>query len=213
MIFTPHEIRNKLSQPLPGLSSHLKLAPKVRIPELKNQLKDEANAQKSAVMILLFEEDSRMKVVFIKRSMYVGIHANQVAFPGGRYEESDINLETTALREVEEEIGIEANAIEILGRLSDIFISTSNFIVSTFVGFLKNKPTFVKDEREVADIYAINLQHFFEDDIIFEKDFIVPSSQNSIQAMCYKIGNTNIWGASAMIMSEFVDAIVGDSRR
>lgn len=210
MIITPNEIRKKLSEPLPGLVSHLKLAPIERIPELKNYNYVKPNAKKSAVMILLFEEENRQKAILIRRSMYVGIHADQVAFPGGRYEEFDLNLEATALREVNEEIGIEPSSIELLGRLSDIFVSKSNFIISTFVGFLKNKPVYKKDEREVADIYELDLESFFDENIIFEKNFVVPSAQDSVQAMYYKIGDVDIWGASAMIMSEFIDVISTD---
>jgi 8-oxo-dGTP pyrophosphatase MutT (NUDIX family) len=205
MILTPNEIKKKLSKPLPGVASHLKLAPKARVSELINFNGNETNAKKSAVMILLYQEGDELKVIFIKRGMYVGIHAGQIAFPGGKYEDSDINLENTALREVEEEIGIPASEIEVLGRLTDIYVSKSNFIISTFVGFLKQKPFFVKSEREVAEIYEIDLKLFFEDNIIFEKDFIVPSSQSSVRALYYKIENIDIWGASAMVMTEFID--------
>ena len=207
MILTPDEIKQKLSKPLPGVASHLKLAPKARVSELINFNGNETNAKKSAVMILLYQEGDELKVIFIKRGMYVGIHAGQIAFPGGKYEDSDINLENTALREVEEEIGIPASAINVLGRLTDIYVSKSNFIISTFVGLLKQKPFFVKSEREVAEIYEIDLKLFFEDNIIFEKDFIVPSSQSSVRALYYKIENIDIWGASAMVMTEFIDII------
>ena len=66
----------------------------------------EKQAKKSAVMILLFHEDEKLKVVFIRRGMYVGIHAGQIAFPGGRFEDSDVTVENTAFREIEEEIGV-----------------------------------------------------------------------------------------------------------
>lgn len=212
MTITHTEIQERLSQPLPGAKSHLKLAPKEIKHTYNLQHKSVIEAKKSAVMILLFEENNTLKVVLIRRSMYVGIHAGQVAFPGGRSEEFDADLEATALREVEEEIGIKPDAIEILGRLSDIYIAKSNFIVSTFVGFLREKPVFEKDQREVADIYELKLSHFFEDNIVFEKDFKVPLEHSSIKALYYKIENVDIWGASAMIMSEFVDAMVGESK-
>ena len=132
-------IRQKLSQPLPGLSSHLKLAPPERAKEIAGYLANRQNAKQSAVMILLFNENNRTKVILIRRSFYVGIHAGQIAFPGGRYEETDPSIEHTALREIEEEIGIGADKIEVLGRLSDIYVPPSNFLISVFVGFLNEK--------------------------------------------------------------------------
>lgn len=208
MRFSPEIIRRKLQKtPLPGLQSHLKLAPTQRISEIAGYPANGIVAKKSAVMILLFEENEQLKVIFIRRSIYVGLHAGQIAFPGGRFEESDIDVEITALREMEEEIGIPRNKIEVLGQLTDIYVPPSNFLISIFVGFITGKPIFNPDKREVAEIIEIPLADFFQENIIHEKDFLIPSTTHTVRAPYYKVGNIELWGASAMVMTEFIDVL------
>lgn len=207
MNITAEIIKQKLSGPLPGVSSHLKLTPAHRAEELANMNGKLENAKKSAVMILLFHEAGKLKVVFIRRSFYVGIHAGQIAFPGGRYEDSDMHVQNTALREIEEEIGIAADKIEILGQLTDIYVPPSNFLISIFVGYLAEKPQYRPDEREVAEILEIDIDEFFLANIIQEKEFVVPSAKTSVNALYYKVTNADLWGASAMVMTEFLDIL------
>lgn len=213
MRFSPEIIRQKLkTSPLPGLQSHLKLAPAQRISEIAGYPANGIVAKKSAVMILLFEENEQMKVIFIRRSIYVGLHAGQIAFPGGRFEESDIDVEITALREMEEEIGIPRNKIEVLGQLTDIYVPPSNFLISIFVGFIKGKPIYNPDKREVAEIIEISLTDFFQENIIHDKDFLIPSTTHTVRAPYYKVGNIELWGASAMVMTEFIDVLKENER-
>ena len=161
-------LKQKFKLPLPGISSHLKMSPASRAQEL---LRINDNARKSAVLILFFQDEDELKMVVIRRSVYVGIHSGQIAFPGGRYEEEDGNVRTTALREIEEEIGIPENKIEIIGRLSDIYVPPSNFIISIFVGYLADKPVYKIDEREVDEVIEIPFSDFFKSDVIKQKDF------------------------------------------
>ena len=91
-------IRNRLSGSLPGEAAHFRMAPEHMEAELKAVDMSQVTPKQSAVLILLFEQDDELYVVFIRRSDYVGIHAGQIAFAGGRYEESDCDLQTTALR-------------------------------------------------------------------------------------------------------------------
>ncbi|MDD3323223.1 MAG: CoA pyrophosphatase, partial [Paludibacter sp.] len=128
--FTKEELKQRLSQPLTGKASHLKMATKARLEELARLNGNTQQAKKSAVMLLLFHENENLQVIVIRRSNYVGVHAGQIAFPGGRFEESDIDIKTTALREIEEEIGISSDKIELIGRLSDIYVPPSNFLIS-----------------------------------------------------------------------------------
>jgi len=209
MELQPETLKKSLRRQLTGNHSHQKMAPASRVGdiEIAKSQGNYANAKKSAVMILMYNEANRTKVILIRRSFYVGIHAGQIAFPGGRFEIEDVTLENTALREIEEEIGIKPNEINVLGRLSDIFVPVSNFIISVFVGFLQQKPKYSPDYREVAEIIETELSEFFEQDVIHEKLFLVPSTTRSIRAPYYKVGNIELWGASAMVMSELIDMI------
>lgn len=208
MNFSTTHIKNQLKKPLKGHHSHLKLAPPIRKAELETQTAPPLDARKSAVMILLFHEADKLKVVFIRRSIYVGIHSGQIAFPGGRYEETDASVEFTAFREIEEEIGVKREQIELLGRLSDIYVSPSNFLISVFVGYMAQKPTYIPDEREVAEVLEIDFEAFLSPDVITEKSFFVPSSNQSFHAPCYQTTQCDVWGASAMVLSELIEMLI-----
>ncbi|MHB9142869.1 MAG: NUDIX hydrolase [Paludibacter sp.] len=207
MQFSKDELKQKFQLPLPGVSSHLKMASLNRAQELIDKKDQVLNAKKSAVLILFFQDEDILKMIVIRRSNYVGIHAGQIAFPGGRYEEEDINVETTALREIQEEIGIPKDKIEILGRLTDIYVPPSNFLISVFAGYLNEKPTYKIEEREVAEVIEIPLADFFRPDIIKQKDFYVAKVKVVTNAPYYDTSNASIWGASAMVISELLDIL------
>jgi 8-oxo-dGTP pyrophosphatase MutT (NUDIX family) len=208
MNFTKQELKHKLSKELSGISSHLKMAPEHRLEQLKSGKEPTQDARKSAVLILFFHEDEVLKMIVIRRSVYVGIHSGQIAFPGGRYEEEDGNVQVTALREIEEEIGITKDKIEIIGRLSDIYVPPSNFLISVFVGYLSDKPIYKIDEREVDDVIEIPFSDFFKQDVIKKKDFYVNSIKATSNAPYYDVTNAEIWGASAMVISELIDLLL-----
>jgi 8-oxo-dGTP pyrophosphatase MutT (NUDIX family) len=207
MELNKENIKRKLSTPLPGLDSHLKMAPANRISGYLNEQKLILNARKSAVMILFFHDNNILKMIVIRRSVYVGIHSGQIAFPGGRYEEEDGDVRVTALREIEEEIGIPEKKIEIIGRLSDIYVPPSNFLISVFVGYLSEKPEYKIDEREVDEVIEIPFSDFFKPDVVKQKDFYVNSIKASSDAPYYDVTNAEIWGASAMVISELLDIL------
>lgn len=207
MNFSIDLIKQKLQLPLPGISSHLKMAPPHRVNEIINHLDNSENSTKSAVLILFFYEDNQLKMIVIRRSVYVGIHSGQIAFPGGRYEEVDIDVRITALREIEEEIGIPENKIEIIGRLTDIYVPPSNFLISVFVGYLAERPLYNIDEREVGEVIEIPFAEFYKPDLIKEKNFFVNSIKAADNAPYYDVANTEIWGSSAMVISELLDVL------
>ena len=172
-----------------------------------NHKDNELNEKKSAVLILFFHEEDELKMIVIRRSVYVGIHSGQIAFPGGRYEEEDKDVRTTALREIQEEIGISEDKIELLGRLSDIYVPPSNFLISVFVGYLDEKPIYNIDEREVAEVIEIPFAEFYRTNQVKQKDFYVNSIQAVSNAPYFDVTNAEIWGASAMVISELLDVL------
>ena len=207
MFLTRKQLKQKFELSLPGLNSHLKMAPQHRAEELKNYQNAILNVRKSAVMILFFHEDNLLKMIVIRRSVYVGIHSGQIAFPGGRYEEEDGEVRVTALREIQEEIGIPEDKIEIIGRLTDIYVPPSNFLISVFVGYLAEKPVYKIDEREVDEVIEIPFSDFFKPDVIKWKNFYVNSIKAVSNAPYFDVTNAEIWGASAMVISELLDII------
>jgi 8-oxo-dGTP pyrophosphatase MutT (NUDIX family) len=200
-----YSLKKKLSGDLPGMKSHLKMAPEHREKELLSLKDTDFNPRLSAVLIILFHEEEQLKIVFIRRSEYVGIHSGQIAFPGGRYEDDDQNLLTTALREVEEEIGVNAGLIEILGQLSDLYVPPSNFLVRAFVGYTHVRPEYVIEEREVQEVLEFDFNAFQSGNIVRIRDFKAHNIERIIKAPCYEIDGTIIWGATAMILTELID--------
>ncbi|NDP19602.1 MAG: CoA pyrophosphatase [Paludibacter sp.] len=207
MLLSKQELKLKLSKPLPGIHSHLKMAPEHRAEQLMSYDDGFKEAKIGAVLILFYHENDDLKMIVIRRSNYVGIHAGQIAFPGGRYEEEDKNVMTTALREIEEEIGITKDKIEIIGQLSDIYIPPSNFLISVFVGYLDEKPMYKIEELEVEEVIEVPFGDFFKPHLIKEKEFFVSSLNASSKAPYFDVTNAEIWGASAMVISELLDLI------
>jgi len=207
MHLTKEYIKHKLSAPLPGIDSHMKMAPEHRAEQLADYQNGIKHARKSAVLILFYGESETLRMIVIRRSNYVGVHGGQIAFPGGRYEEEDGDVRITALREIEEEIGIARDKIEVLGRLSDIYVPPSNYLISVFVGYLSEKPVYTIQEREVADVIEIPFVDFFKADLIKQKEFLVSSTNEASKAPYFDVTNAEIWGASAMVIHELLDIL------
>lgn len=206
MKLSPDELKHKLQQPLPGRNSQLKMAPRHRVEELSS-LTNISLARNSAVLILLFPENEKLKTVFIQRSIYEGIHSGQISFPGGKYEPTDKDFKETALRETREEIGVDPYTIEILAQLTDFYIPLSNFLVKVFVGYSSQQPVFIPDQKEVQSIFKVDIDDFYDSQNISEKEFYSTSRKTSLFAPCYLVNGMEIWGATAMMLSELLDVL------
>ncbi|MBN2682148.1 MAG: CoA pyrophosphatase [Bacteroidales bacterium] len=197
------EIKLAIKGKLPGISAQQKMAPSIRnIEALLN--KSKPPLRNSAVLILLFF-DKEWKVVLTKRHEYIGPHSNQVSFPGGKQEPTDKNLVETAIRETFEEIGIKSENVEVLGLLSPLFIPVSNNMVQPVVGFYKEKPVFIPSEFEVKEIIEVGIQHLTNHKT--RKTETIKIEDRTIDAPYFEIGNHHVWGATAMILSEFCELV------
>lgn len=200
-----NDLRNALSDPLPGVIAQAKLAPPYRQVELRNTLTDDL-IRDSAVLILLWQEDDQIFTAFVLRTEYEGFHSNQIAFPGGKYEKSDADFVATALREAQEEVGIIPATITILGQLTPLLIPLSRFLVYPIVAYTKIKPDFIIDPIEIKKVIPCPLFDFLEPDHFVIQDMEVRGKIiNDIP--CYKTGEHLIWGATAMIFNELLEII------
>lgn len=206
-LMTLQQLQEKLSGPFPGISSHLKMAPAHRKTEFVAIEGKDIQPRLSAVLAILFHDDNHLKIVFIRRGEYVGIHSGQIAFPGGRYEESDGDLQFTAIREAEEEIGVKPDSYQIIGQLSDLYVPPSNFLVRAFVAYAHARPEYIRDEREVQEIIEIDLDYFRNPEIIKVKDFPAHNSVNNTAAPYFDVNGVIIWGATAMMLTELIDIL------
>lgn len=200
MSITKEEIKKALAGNLRGIVSHQKMMPPNR--RLRAADSDKKRLKPSSVLLLLFIENDELFVCLIKRPSNMKHHAGQVALPGGRHEPGETPLET-ALRETWEEIGITADKIEILGSLSELFVDVSGFLIHPFVGWLDEKPTFKTNPAEVEKTLLFPLFKFR--DKLDETELETVSGK--LKVPCFFFEGEIIWGATAMILAEFYDAV------
>ncbi|MFX0203336.1 MAG: NUDIX hydrolase [Candidatus Hodarchaeota archaeon] len=163
-------------------------------------------SRRAAVLIPLFKKDDIYHLLFIKRTTKVSHHKGQISFPGGAYDEADQTLETTALRETYEEIGVNENAIEILGELDDSRTVTSNYIISAFVGYIEySQVNFKFHEFEIEDHIEMPLSVLLHRNNFSEGWY---SYEGKLRpAYFYQYKQHVIWGATARILKQFLDLI------
>lgn len=202
------QLKIRLQQPLPGEDIQFAMAPLAR-ERIREIPKENYHPRKSAVLILLFPANNSIHTVLIERPVYEGVHSGQIAFPGGRFEDGDVDLGQTALRETFEEIGVQPQGIEILGRLTDLYISPSNFLVSPFIGYTATIPDFIPDAREVQSIIITDL--FSMGSMEKGAKTITHSSGFKIKTPYYEIEGFTVWGATAMMISE-LNAVIAEAK-
>ena len=196
------ELTNSLKEPL-NVNHFLEdMAPRT-----PNRYKNApSNASLAAVLIGLYNKPNSDDTFFslIKRRVVKGDrHSGQISLPGGRFDDSDPDLAFCALRENEEEIGIDRNQVKILGRLSDMYVYASNFVVSPFVGYIHGPISTTPEPKEVSRIIEVSMKHIVDPDTRKVTDMVLKEGKLK-NAPYYDIDNEIVWGATAMILSEFL---------
>ena len=153
----------------------------------------------SAVLIPLFYSQGQYHILFTERSDEVVLHKGQVCFPGGTQEPSDSNLLETALREVKEEIGLEAKDVEILGELDDMLTFVTDYVISPFVGLITHPHALKTNGKEVKGAFSVPLS-FLMNEANFKQD-----------SYAYEYEGHVIWGATARILSQFIGLLRSES--
>jgi 8-oxo-dGTP pyrophosphatase MutT (NUDIX family) len=190
------KLASELRKPLPGIDAQLRMSPEGRRPvSLQYPLKN------AGVLILLFPERGRIHTVFIKRTEYEGVHSGQVSLPGGMYKEEDGSLLNTALREAEEETGIDILSVTIIGKLTPLHIPVSNVNVHAYVGVTGIRPSFHHDPAEVQYLIEESLDELLSE--VNRKTKTMNLFGNEVMVPYFDIKGDHIWGATAMIISEF----------
>jgi 8-oxo-dGTP pyrophosphatase MutT (NUDIX family) len=187
---------------LPGEAIQLKMAPIERLIELKSKARAMNTAKRAGVLVLFYPNSEGIAhLVLILRKTYKGVHSAQVSFPGGKHEDGDISLEKTALREAEEEVGVNNHTVSVLKELTEIYIPPSNFFVQPFLGITNATPNFVPQLDEVEAIIEVPLRHFMDDSVLVTKTLSTSYATN-IQVPAFLLNDHVVWGATAMILSE-----------
>lgn len=190
---------------LPGKESQLQMAPQPIDPR-RIASKIPEGHRKSGVLLLFYPDATELFFPLIKRPQYPGAHSGQVALPGGKMEEGDPDVVFTALREAEEEIGIDAGKVEEIGSLTELYIPVSNFLVTPIVGFLDHKPTFIPEQREVDKILPFALNQLIQPEIV-KHTSISMGGGKYLETPYFDIAGEVVWGATAMILSELIHVV------
>jgi 8-oxo-dGTP pyrophosphatase MutT (NUDIX family) len=156
----------------------------------------------AGVLIPLYpDKDEKLRVVLTLRTDNIR-HAGQISFPGGRKEGME-TLKETALRETEEEIGIDSGDISVAGSITPLYLYRTDNQITPFVGFLSNKPILMPNPVEVEEAFTVSLE-----DLISDRYFSLEKwslGHNTFEVPCWKIHRVPLWGATAMMMSELLE--------
>lgn len=193
-------LKERLQQPLPGVVAHEPMRA-TSASGLTPRFEHTVLPRPGAVLILLYGgEGGRINFPLIKRADYIGTHSGQISLPGGKAEPGE-NPARTALREANEEIGIDPSSVEVIGSLSDFFVIPSNFMVTPVIARVASRPLFIPDPREVVRILEADLHSLVDDAAVLKKEILV-AGQWRLIAPHFEIDGEIVWGATAMILNE-----------
>ena len=160
----------------------------------------EEDAIQSAVLILLYEENGVICFTLTKRTQTVEHHRGQISLPGGA-READEKLSSTAIRETQEEIGIYADDVDIIGALSPLFVPVTGFIINPFVGIINANFEPQPAPEEVETVISVHVNELLNDDNELQEKRNLRGYDMNIPY--FLLSGHKVWGATAMILSEF----------
>jgi len=165
---------------------------------------DRPDLSPAAVLIPLFKKNGETHILLTKRTNKVKHHKGQICFPGGAFHSEDLNLMSTALRETEEEIGLEIGAVEVLGEL-DHMATVSNFRVSPYVGIIPYPYPFKLNSFEVERLIELPLEYLLKESQLKEASFTYEGQ--SLVNLYLDYHGDIIWGATARILQNFMEVL------
>jgi 8-oxo-dGTP pyrophosphatase MutT (NUDIX family) len=162
----------------------------------------------AAVLVPLFKKGEGCHIIFTKRTDTVRYHKGEISFPGGVFDERDLELEKTALREAFEEIGLKESDVQIIGALDDI-VTVTQFIVTPFVGLFPYPYSFKLSPIEIAELIEVPILSLLDEKCFSEREIIRGTGKEIVSA--YQYGNHIIWGATARILKQFLELITSSN--
>jgi 8-oxo-dGTP pyrophosphatase MutT (NUDIX family) len=166
---------------------------------------------RAAVLVLFVFRHGVPVLVFGKKTEDVPHHKGQFSFPGGVVRSSDASVVEAALREAQEEIGLDPAAVEVLGLFHDIPTTVTNFVITPVLGLARGEPTFRPDGREIERVIEIPLAHLLEPTTFREEEWEREGVKRAVLFVSY--GDDVVWGTTGRILREVLDATFPDVSR
>lgn len=161
--------------------------------------------RRAAVLVPVYETVEGPHFVLTKRSERVPTHKGQISFPGGGFQADDADLCATALREAEEEIGLQRSDVTVIGVLDDTVTAASAHVVRPFVGFVPHPYPFRLDSFEIERLVHLPLRPLLEPSCFREEIWERDGRPHSVYF--YDHGGWTIWGLTARILKQFIEVI------
>jgi 8-oxo-dGTP pyrophosphatase MutT (NUDIX family) len=201
LIKTAAKLREALARPLPGLDAQLRMAPS---PRLWDPLKFPEGTRDGAALLLVYPHDDTLFVALTVRGSGLRNHTGQVSLPGGRVDEGE-TFEQAAVRETQEEIGVDPASVDVLGRLTPLHIPVSGYVLHPIVGVTPMRPAFQRAEWEVARIIEVPVSVLADPAIVKHevRTRIDKGHSIDVHVPYYDIDGEKVWGATAMVLAEF----------
>ncbi len=164
------------------------------------------SARKASVLLGLFDQNNETYLAFIRRASTLRAHSGEIAFPGGATEVSDVSPIGTALREAQEEIGLDPSRVEVLGIMPPVFTSVSNFLVTPVVGYLPEGPGILRLQMsEVAEVILLPLEGLADPAIYHTEQWVRDEVRHTVYFFDY--GSYRIWGATARMLHTLLEML------
>lgn len=199
-----HHLESRLRNPLPGLPAQLRMMPDPPPPGQKTYAETGDDCLHGAVLALIYPRGGKAHLVFIRRPLTVVHHKGQIAFPGGHVEDGETPAEA-AVREAWEEVGVIPGDIRLLGALTPLYIPPSHYCIYPFVAMTDIPPAFVPQPGEVDEIIETPLDHLLDEANLRTETWTFDIGPRRVPF--YAFGPHKIWGATAMVLSEFLEIL------
>lgn len=168
------------------------------------RLSNEHDSRAHAGVLVPVIDRNDARLILTERAGSLNTHGGEVAFPGGKQDDTDISIEMTALRETDEEIGIGSDAIEVVGALRP-FISKYGLVVTPLVGVVRPGTPYVPNPDEIASIFEVPLSFFLHSTPARFDEIVRHGESHSVPAWDFE--GYEIWGLTSMIIAEFLKVV------
>jgi 8-oxo-dGTP pyrophosphatase MutT (NUDIX family) len=168
----------------------------------------------AAVLVPVFEAEGVARLVLTKRPETMPSHQGEIAFPGGTVDPGvDATSEAAALREAEEEVGLDPAVVEVVAALEPLGTVGSRFVIHPFVGLVEGVPALAPDPREVERVFDVALSELLDPETYREERWTLPPGDwrpfDVLTVVFFELEGETVWGATARILRGFLARLVG----